>query len=201
MHIYETRRNSNDRCEQGILVGYDRGSPAYLVYLPESRTVKRVRCVSFSSKFENPVYDVIMKFLFMENPVESTAQDTHPWATETIEGNPVKPTGNINVEQAVEPQVVVQPTSDDEQVRYPKRDNRGVKPRRLDDYNMSGSGTGDDLSYEAYETHCYKFADTPETYSEALSSANFPNWREAMEREMAALKQNNTFEVMPLPER
>ena len=45
-------------CEQGTFVGYDRGSPAYLVYLSESRTVKRVRCVSFSLKFENPVYDV-----------------------------------------------------------------------------------------------------------------------------------------------
>ena len=28
------------------------GSPAYLVYFPESRAVKRVRCVKFTNDFE-----------------------------------------------------------------------------------------------------------------------------------------------------
>lgn len=40
------------RCERGVFVGYDGQSPAYLVYLPEKREVKRARCVKFTDKFE-----------------------------------------------------------------------------------------------------------------------------------------------------
>ena len=46
----KNRKKLDAGCEQGIIVGYDRRSPAYLVYLPESLTVKRVKYVNFSSK-------------------------------------------------------------------------------------------------------------------------------------------------------
>ena len=32
-------------------MGYDKGSPAYLVYFPENEVVRRVRCVKFTDKF------------------------------------------------------------------------------------------------------------------------------------------------------
>ena len=37
----------DDRCSKGIFVGYDRGSPAYLVYYPETGKVKKHRVVKF----------------------------------------------------------------------------------------------------------------------------------------------------------
>ena len=33
---------SNLRCEKGIFVGYDKQSPVYLVYFPETMVIKRV---------------------------------------------------------------------------------------------------------------------------------------------------------------
>ena len=42
------------RSTKGVFVGYDRHSPAYLVYLANTNTIKRVRCV----KFTNMVDDV-----------------------------------------------------------------------------------------------------------------------------------------------
>ena len=33
------------RSKKGIFFGYDRQSPAYLVYLPETGTVRRFRCI------------------------------------------------------------------------------------------------------------------------------------------------------------
>ena len=39
------------RDKKGIFVGYDRDSPAYLVYYPESNKVERVRCVKFLDNF------------------------------------------------------------------------------------------------------------------------------------------------------
>ena len=37
------------RGEKGIFVGYDKGSPANLVYFPDTGEVKRIRCVKFTN--------------------------------------------------------------------------------------------------------------------------------------------------------
>ncbi len=38
------------RSEEGVFVGYDRGSPAFLVYFPTESKIKRIRCVRFTEK-------------------------------------------------------------------------------------------------------------------------------------------------------
>ena len=38
--------------EQGIFLGYDKGSPAYIVYFPETQAIKRCHIVRFSDKFK-----------------------------------------------------------------------------------------------------------------------------------------------------
>lgn len=38
------------RCEQDVFVGYDKNSPAYLVYYPEKESVQKHRLVKFTSK-------------------------------------------------------------------------------------------------------------------------------------------------------
>ena len=43
------------RSEEGIFVGYDSESPAYLVYSPNNNGVKKIRCVKFSKKFKEEV--------------------------------------------------------------------------------------------------------------------------------------------------
>ena len=35
------------RCKKGVFIGYDKSSPAYLVYFKSKNQVKRVRCVKF----------------------------------------------------------------------------------------------------------------------------------------------------------
>ena len=53
VQIYHYNKKKLDaRCEQGIFLGYDMESPAYLIYFPEKDDVKRVRCVKFSKNFE-----------------------------------------------------------------------------------------------------------------------------------------------------
>ena len=41
------------RAEKGIFVGYDRSSPAFLVYYPHQDTIKKIRCVKFTERFDN----------------------------------------------------------------------------------------------------------------------------------------------------
>ena len=51
-YSYERKVKKLDpRAKKGIFVGYDRSSPAYLVYDPSSRKISRHRCVEFTEKF------------------------------------------------------------------------------------------------------------------------------------------------------
>ena len=60
MHIFGTVcyvyiqncKKLDARCERGVFVGYDGQSPVYLVYFPDKREVRRVRCVRFTDKCE-----------------------------------------------------------------------------------------------------------------------------------------------------
>ena len=60
MHIFGTvcfayiqeKKKLYDRAEKGIFVGYDKGSPIYLTYYPNSGVIKKCRCVRFTDKFE-----------------------------------------------------------------------------------------------------------------------------------------------------
>ena len=45
------RRILDPRSSEGIFVGYDISSPAYLVYHPKSNSVKRHRVVKFTERF------------------------------------------------------------------------------------------------------------------------------------------------------
>ena len=46
----DKKKKLDDRSEEGIFVGYDRGSPAYLVYFSDANKIKKVRCVRFTEK-------------------------------------------------------------------------------------------------------------------------------------------------------
>ena len=46
--IVQNPKKLNARSQKGIFVGYDKGSPSYLVFFPETNRVERVRCVNFS---------------------------------------------------------------------------------------------------------------------------------------------------------
>ena len=41
------------RYEKGIFVGYNKQSPVYLIYFPETMAIKKVRCVKFTNSYDN----------------------------------------------------------------------------------------------------------------------------------------------------
>ena len=47
---------------------------------------------------------------------------------------------------------------------------------------------------------CYSVRDLPQSYTEAVHSPESQNWRNAMDKEMHSLKENDTFTLTPLPE-
>jgi len=44
----QNKKKLDPRSEKGIFIGYDRSSPAYLVYYPNSGETRKVRCVTFT---------------------------------------------------------------------------------------------------------------------------------------------------------
>jgi len=61
MHVFGTvcyayvqnKTKLDARAEKGIFAGYDRSSPAFLVYYPHQNTVKKIRCVKFTERLDN----------------------------------------------------------------------------------------------------------------------------------------------------
>ncbi|XP_074506394.1 uncharacterized protein LOC141776589 [Sebastes fasciatus] len=49
-HTRMNKRKLDSRCEKGIFVGYNKNSPAYLVYCPDSGKVQKHRLVKFVTK-------------------------------------------------------------------------------------------------------------------------------------------------------
>ena len=60
MHIFGTtcfcyvqNKTKLDPCEKGIFAGYDKQSPAYLIYFMETMAIKKVKCVKFTDSDDN----------------------------------------------------------------------------------------------------------------------------------------------------
>jgi len=76
----------------------------------------------------------------------------------------------------------------EEERRYPDRDRR--KPQYLGFH--SPNREYDNLSCLSVD-YCYRISNIPSSYNEAMSSSESLLWQEAMNEEMSALINNNTF--------
>ena len=87
--------------------------------------------------------------------------------------------------------------NEDEARRYPQR--KRTRPKHLEDYvaetdiNLAASAN-DSVDY------CYRVANIPNSYAQENCSFEADKWHCAMNEEITALHDNNTFEITPLPE-
>ena len=58
----QNKQKLDDRCKEGVFVGYDIASPAYLVYFKNENDVKRVRMVKFIDSSSNYHYNNEMNY-------------------------------------------------------------------------------------------------------------------------------------------
>ena len=203
MHIFGTmcyayvqkkdRGKLDPRGEEGIFLGYDTYSPSYVVYLPRTNTVKNVRVVKFTDKFkrkysaesvcQTPQFGIQMPTFQDFIPLNTNtpaviqpAQEAQPSLNSPLYAeNPViisPPIDNGNTQQNIER-------------RYPVRERQ--KPPKFNDFV---SVTVD---------CCYRVSAIPRSYKQAMSSQEAPQWKQAMDKEMASLKENNSYEEVPLP--
>ena len=206
-YAYTQNKSKLDaRCDKGIFLGYDKGSPAYLVLFPESGIIKKVRNVKFTNKFgvNKPDHKVGYDVDFL--PMEVREGQTAPNIGQEQENAAPPQEGlrqvgpcqlqNIPARPGIENQPA-QPAEVNPNMRYPVRNTR--KPPHLDDYIVDQELDKRDLINYSVD-YCYTAQIYPKTYEEAMRSKDSKMWREAMNEEMKSLDENNTYTLTKLPE-
>ena len=180
MHVFgavcyacvQNAKKLEPKSKEGIFVGYDKRSPAYLVYYPETRRVERVRCVKFF--YSNP-----------ENELSSNDEEVSP-----------VPRSFPVVEQSPNPNLADNTTTPEveNEARYPSRTRN--KPAYLNEYVES---VVDNTVNHAVD-YCYRVSAIPTCYSEAVNSPEATKWKKAMDEEVDSLVGNETYTLIRPPE-
>ena len=180
---YVQDKKLDARSKQGVFLGYDTCSPAYLVYFPKENSIKRIRCVKFSSDLNS------------SPTMDNTTENNEPINKNYLEipnSNTGMPDLTTETDNNVEHQVETKQSR-----KYPKR-NRN-KPQHFSDYI-----TDDDPEMfkivKCSVDYCYRMIDIPSTYQEALSSDEATKWKCAMDEEISAIQENKIYDIVELPE-
>ena len=172
-YIYKNLKKKLDpKCEKGIFVGYDRNSPAYLVFYSEDNRVLKHRLIKFISNVTNQqtqTYptddddDCFSQKKYVQNNTSATTSDPQIKTTETQD----------NAQ-----------TEEDSKLRhYPRRERK--PPAYLND-NITNSDDDCDHALINFD-YCYKATcNIPRTYREAIDSTDAHCWVEAMHEEPGA---------------
>ena len=70
-------------------------------------------------------------------------------------------------------------------------------PKHLDEYVVE-KDIDDNVNYTV--DYCYRVTNIPSTYNEAVNSQEASQWQKAMGEEVAALIDNDTYELVTPPE-
>lgn len=192
-YAYQQDRGKLDsRCERGLFVGHDKGSPAYLVYYPGKGKVHKHRLVKFVTKTTCE----------SETQTQELGLDPKVDCDERVETP--QPSALSTDVQTDGPQSA--PEDDGEKHpkvtshasdsgRYPTRERK--PPGYLRDYTPED--TDDDNTFNSVD-YCYRVCGVPLNFKEAMISTESGKWKKAMDEEMESLEDNQTFTLTKLPE-
>ena len=140
------------RSQKGIFVGYDKESPSYLVFFPETNRVERVRCVKFFDNLkagQNGHKEIIpARGPFDDEKRENVENEIQ------IEGVSTNTNEQIQTHEQQEQDISAEPE------RYPTRARN--KP------SYFGQDTNDNTSYTV--DYCYRLESVPVNYKQALEA-------------------------------
>ena len=181
------------RCEQGRFIGYDKNSPAYLVYYPDTEKVQKHRLVKFTNKTVNE-----KETQTHEPQTEYQDREVHHRVLDNEENDDEK-MGNASG-QSVQGDVSVseiegeQSSAGGQGRKNPPRVRR--RPVHLQEYDMEDTADRLVTSVDS----CYRaICDIPQNYQDAIRSTRSRQWISAMNDEMQSLKENDTFKITQLP--
>ena len=170
--------------------GYDKYSPAYNVYYPETGKVLKHRLVKFITK--GSADSQTQTDCDMGEDIESYG-DTPP--KRVNQGQP-KESKESNVEETAEagPSQTDSTQREEGEKRYPTR--QGKAPEYLKEYQCKAECNDESENVDYFYRVAY---DVPKTLKEAMDSKKSKMWADAMKEEMNSLTENETFTLTPLP--
>ena len=187
----QDKRKLDPRCEKGVFIGYDKTSPAYIVYSPVSKKVQKHRLVKFVAK----------SGVEQQTQTNVTSEDDDFVKTKPRSPNLVlreqKPEVSHHQPQQERAEIKREPDGS----RYPSRERR--QPDRYTDCNVSKYVSDDEETDQVQSNidYCYRvMCNIPVSFAEAVASDKAKEWVKAMDEEMHSLKENNTFTLTNLPE-
>ncbi len=192
------KRKLDPRCEKGVFIGYDKNSPAYIIYFPDTKRVQKHRVVKFVAKV-----GVEQQTQTNLEPIDDFVQyrSRSPEHRVPLEHKPeVRQKPEVSCHQPLPVEVKCEP----EASRYPSRERR--MPDRYTDCRMSKCMSDEEIDqvqcreYRDYD-YCYRvMCNIPVSFTEAVTSDKSTEWVRAMDEEMHSLRENNTFTLTTLPE-
>ena len=148
--------------------------------------MEKVRCVKFSDSFQfDEISNDLDELISDRKPIETNAEKLEPTIADENTTEPEVNSGQIDNTGIHESPEKIQGD------RYPLRSRN--RPNYLGQDKLD-----DNVSFTV--DYCYKVANIPECYKQALTLPEANKRQEAMEVEMRALTDNNTFELVPRAE-
>lgn len=192
----QSKGKLDSRCDQGHFVGHDKNSPAYLVYHPDTNKVQKHRLVKFvrQSTVEKQTQTC------EPDPSDSYDDTVRPRTSGTTQGvsrkteNSDSPGTEARSSDHNQTQQSVT-SGEPESRRYPTRERR--KPSHLDEFITENCVS--DAVHITVDYCCRAVCGIPQTFGEAMGSANSKEWAKAMDEEIQSLNENKTFTPTALP--
>lgn len=185
VHVPKQKRHKMDRkATKGILIGYDHDD-GYRIYCKEEGKLIRSRDVIFEERTLQPGRDVII-------PGNVDHDERTP-----DNDNQAKNSSQTNEEDDIFWDLENEPDITDDEAEEPEPTNECStnKHRQLRDRSSLRAPK----KYDDYAVYVLTSSQEPETYKKAMTSDQREMWKEAMDREMESLKENDTWELVDLP--
>ena len=173
------------KCSKGVFIGHDKYSPAHIIYYPERRLIRKVRCVKFLPHAQND------ENIVNENQGSQNVVEIVPNIKQNVKDN-------TSIEHVDDKKCVENVKNE-----YSLRQNIN-KPKYLEDYvtddnaNVCNANvcTENDFNVD----YLYKLVgNVPNNYDEAISGESSSKWQNAMVEEFEAMRENAVFEYTKLP--
>ncbi len=164
----------DSRCEQGVFIGYDKNSPAYLVYYPNTGKVQKHRLVKFTTR-------TTKEREIQTSETNTEYNDINPKIINNEENVEVKDVTDQGIQSGVsetlpEQTESTQPGKTTETVnrRNPPRTRR--RPAHLQDFETENM----EDKLQTCIDFCYRaVCNVPQTYQDAIISTKSGQWKNA----------------------
>ena len=220
----QQKKKLDPRCTEGLFVGYDKYSPAYLVYFPDTNTIGKFGTVSFTERYgasksdkssqpqlasdeDDIPFNTVISFYNQQSQtqysdaIQPAQYETNLLPTMDAEFNEMIADENYETPLLRNTFKESEPVTNEETHRYPQRTRQ-----RPQHYTDSPSTHGNAMGMRSHtdfanciRDSCHRISETPPSYSRAVTDKDADQWQLAMESEMSSMKDNDVFEVVPLP--